>query len=153
MGLLFAVLALLVGPAVSPVAALYPAGPHAAVGSIVVDGDTVTACGTADPAVAYSMDVDGVEVASGTTEADGSYCVTAPVPAGLAAGTHEATFTSDKDGAAFSLSASFLRAAGSELPRTGRDSAATVRLAIMLVSAGALLLALLSVRRRTQSKA
>ncbi len=157
-GFVLAVMAMLLGSAgaaaVAP--AGYPPAPSADRGAIVVDGDTITACGPAgatDPGAPYTVDVDGAVVASGSTLGDGSYCVTAKVPSGLAAGTHRATFTSTKNGTSFTLSTSFLRAGGAELPRTGADTAGTVRLAIVLASAGALLLAMLTVRRRSQNKA
>ena len=156
-GFVLAVMALLLGPA-GPAAAQSgsPPAPSADRGGIVVDGDTITACGPAgatDPGAPYTVDVDGAVVASGSTLGDGSHCVTAKVPSGLAAGTHRATFTSTKNGTSLTLSTSFLRAGGAELPRTGADTAGTVRLAIVLASAGALLLAMLTVRRRSQNKA
>jgi len=154
-GLVAAVLALLFGSAGSAGAGVAPYPPSPASynpGSIVVDGDTVTACGPAgatDPGAAYSIEVDGVVIATGTTDADGSYCRSATVPAGLAPGSHTATFTSQKNAVSFTLSASFDRAAKTALPRTGTDSMATVQLAVVLLAAGAGLLTVVGVRRRT----
>ena len=155
-GLVLAAAALLFGAAATVGAAPYPPEAADGNGSLWIDGDTVRACGAAgaaDAGVALVLSIDGQTVATGAAEADGSFCISAPIPAGLAAGLHRATLDGTKRGAPFTLAANFVvpatgGTAAQSLPRTGTDSGSLARLALVLMAAGTGMVGVVALRRR-----
>ena len=158
-GLVLATVALLFGAAATAGAAPYPPRAGDANGSLWIDGDTVRACGaagSADAGTPLVLTIDGQTVATGASEADGSFCISAPIPAGLASGLHQAALDSVKRGAPFTLTANFVvpaaggpaAPAAQSLPRTGTDSGSLARLAVVLMAAGTGMVGVVALRRR-----
>jgi len=156
--------------------AVYPPAPSPGLGPVTIsggDGDAaagqeVTTCGAAgaaDAGAAFTLVVGSTTIASGTADGDGSYCATGTIPSGLPAGTYVVTFSTTKNGAPVEATSSFSVKAdgtfgvdvtpgpGAGLPRTGSNTAGLVRTAAVLMAAGAGMLVVLAVRRRSDASA